>query len=93
MAKICHRDLKPDNIQVKFNSDTNEVSDLVIIDFGISVDLKSGKQMTGKCGVKKYSAPETRNWSEYDQAIDIWSVGCLITFMLSGKQPSKKSPI
>jgi serine/threonine protein kinase len=44
-AKICHRDLKPDNILVKLCPETDEVSELTVIDFGISVDLKKGKKM------------------------------------------------
>jgi serine/threonine protein kinase len=46
-AKIFHRDLKPDNILVKLYSETDEVSELTVIDFGISVDLQKGKQMRG----------------------------------------------
>jgi len=84
--KVCHRDLKPDNILL---TEMDEGSDIMlkVIDFNVAVDLRQSPNIRGKTGVDEWSAPETRKWTEYDEKCDIWSVGCLILFMLSGLKP------
>lgn len=84
--RVCHRDLKPDNILL-----TRESSDikLKVIDFNVAVDLSSCAAIRGKTGVDEWSAPETRKWSDYDEKSDMWSVGCLILYMLSGLTPQE----
>ena len=88
--KICHRDLKPDNILISKDPLQNESLHLTLIDFGIGFDFRHGEPMIGKSGVKIWSAPETRSWTEYDEKCDLWSVGCLTTYMLTGKFPEKQ---
>ena len=84
--KVCHRDLKPDNILL---TEMDKGSDIMlkVIDFNVAVDLRQSPNIRGKTGVDEWSAPETRKWAEYDEKCDIWSVGCLILFMLSGLTP------
>jgi serine/threonine protein kinase len=86
--KVCHRDLKPDNILL---TEINEDSDIMlkVIDFNVAVNLRLSPSIRGKTGVDEWSAPETRKWAEYDEKCDIWSVGCLILFMLSGLTPQQ----
>lgn len=62
---------------------------LKVIDFNVAVDLRQSPKIRGKTGVDEWSAPETRKWAEYDEKCDIWSVGCLILFMLSGLTPQQ----
>jgi serine/threonine protein kinase len=38
-------------------------------------------------GTLNYAAPELMNRSEYDQSIDIFSIGVIMYYMLSGKLP------
>ncbi|KAG6848571.1 MAPK protein hog1 [Arthromyces matolae] len=77
-AGIVHRDLKPSNILV------NENCDLKICDFG-SARLVD-PQMTGYVTTRNYRAPEIMlTWQKYDNAVDIWSVGCILGEMLEGK--------
>lgn len=82
---VCHRDLKPDNVLVTASSD-GEMR-LKLIDFNVAVDLAECPSIRGKTGVDAWSAPETRKWVSYDEKCDMWSVGLLITFMVTGKQP------
>lgn len=37
--------------------------------------------------MKIWGAPEVRSWTDYDEKCDLWSVGCLTYYMLTGKNP------
>ncbi|XP_033106743.1 mitogen-activated protein kinase 14-like [Anneissia japonica] len=77
-AGIIHRDLKPSNIAV------NEDCELKILDFGLARALDD--QMTGYVATRWYRAPEIMfNWMQYTKAVDIWSVGCIMAELLTGK--------
>lgn len=77
-AGVVHRDLKPSNILV------NENCDLKICDFGLARVTES--QMTGYVSTRYYRAPEIMlTWQKYDEAVDIWSVGCIFAEMIEGK--------
>ena len=42
--------------------------------------------MTGYVATRWYRAPEIMlNWMHYHQTVDIWSVGCIMAEMLTGK--------
>jgi serine/threonine protein kinase len=49
----------------------------------VSVDF-SQEQIRGKTGIDEWSAPETRKWADYDEKCDMWSVGCLIRYLITG---------
>jgi len=72
-ANIIHRDLKPHNILV------NSVSDLKIIDFGLSRGVKFDTVMTPQnVTTLWYRAPEVLlGCSNYSFPIDIWAAGCI----------------
>jgi len=77
-AGIIHRDLKPSNIAV------NEDCELRILDFGLARPAEN--EMTGYVATRWYRAPEIMlNWMHYHQTVDIWSVGCIMAEMLTGK--------
>ena len=74
---IIHRDLKPANILINNNND------LRIVDFGLA--RRGGDSMTGYVVTRWYRSPEVMfNWMKYDEAVDIWSVGCVMAEMLLG---------
>ena len=85
-ANVLHRDLKPSNLLV------NEDCELKIGDFGMARGLDSSpsekkRVMTEYVATRWYRAPELMlSLSEYSQAIDIWSVGCIFAEML-GRKP------
>jgi mitogen-activated protein kinase 1/3 len=93
---VLHRDLKPSNLLLNANCD------LKVCDFGLarsaaSTDDNSGF-MTEYVATRWYRAPEIMlTFKEYTKAIDVWSVGCILAEMLSGKPlfPGKdcKSPL
>lgn len=77
-AGIIHRDLKPSNVAV------NEDCELKILDFGLA--RHADEEMTGYVATRWYRAPEIMlNWMHYNQTVDIWSVGCIMAELLTGK--------
>jgi len=77
-AGIIHRDLKPSNVAV------NEDCELKILDFGLA--RHTDDQMTGYVATRWYRAPEIMlNWMHYNQTVDVWSVGCIMAEMLTGR--------
>ncbi|MEE6481069.1 hypothetical protein FKM82_012748 [Ascaphus truei] len=77
-AGIIHRDLKPGNLAV------NEDCELKILDFGLARHTDS--EMTGYVVTRWYRAPEViLNWMHYTQTVDIWSVGCIMAEMFTGR--------
>ena len=71
---IIHRDLKPENI---FLNNKNEIK---IGDFGIARKLDAYKKytLTKGIGTLYYSSPEILKGNNYDNKVDIWSLGCII---------------
>ena len=80
----CHRDIKPSNLLV----DPRKNHVLKICDFGSSVRMAgndAGKRTSYICS-RYYRAPELIfGCTNYQQKIDIWSVGCVIAEMLIGQ--------
>uniref|UniRef100_A0A8C0F2E2 mitogen-activated protein kinase n=1 Tax=Bubo bubo TaxID=30461 RepID=A0A8C0F2E2_BUBBB len=72
------KDLKPGNLAV------NEDCELKILDFGLARHTDS--EMTGYVVTRWYRAPEViLNWMHYTQTVDIWSVGCIMAEMITGR--------
>ena len=83
-AGVLHRDLKPSNILV------NKDCDLRICDFGLARGVSPSERaslLTEYVVTRWYRAPEllvSSDW--YGEAIDVWSVGCILAEML-GRTP------
>ncbi len=55
---ISHRDLKPENILIR---DLNDLTNIVICDFGMSTQIKEKYFLNKRCGTPGYIAPEIIN--------------------------------
>ncbi|WVN86441.1 uncharacterized protein L203_101605 [Cryptococcus depauperatus CBS 7841] len=88
-ANVIHRDLKPGNLLV--NSDC----ELKICDFGLARGFRpvNGEEPQGEEGklteyvaTRWYRAPEIMlSNKRYTTAIDVWSIGCILAELVSGK--------
>ena len=80
---IIHRDLKPQNII--FEKDySNEIK---IVDFGLSIRTEKDYLENRIIGTPYYISPEIINSISYDEKCDIWSVGIISYYLLSGNYP------
>ena len=78
--KVIHRDLKLENILVKYNDKEHNNFTLKLSDYGSSRRLDSlsrNKCITG-VGTLIYTAPEILNREEYNYKVDLWSIGIII---------------
>lgn len=76
---ILHADIKPDNILV---NDNNLV--LKLCDFGSASQI-SDNEITPYLVSRFYRAPEIILGMQYDYCIDMWSTGCTIYELYTGK--------
>ncbi len=78
---ICHRDIKPQNILVDPSSHI-----LKFCDFGSAKRLIKGEPNVSYICSRYYRAPELIfGATEYTDAIDIWSTGCVIAELVLGQ--------
>ncbi|EGF79289.1 hypothetical protein BATDEDRAFT_12290 [Batrachochytrium dendrobatidis JAM81] len=78
-CNILHSDIKPDNILV-----TENKSALKLCDLGSASDI-SENEITPYLVSRFYRAPEIMLGLTYDYALDIWSIGCTLYEMSTGK--------
>ena len=92
---IIHRDLKLDNILLKYNSqsdfDSHNIflSQVKIIDFNISARMSNYTEQSGEEELYMNSTFFTNEFNDivYDDKVDIWSLGALCYEMLTGQKP------
>lgn len=84
---VIFRDLKPSNIMRRPDGS------LCLIDFGIARYYQPGQaQDTQRLGSPGYAAPEQYGRAQTTPQADIYSLGALLHFLLSGQDPSDSVP-
>jgi len=81
--KICHRDMKPENLLLRSPHDDTSI---LVADFGFAKYVPEEGLKT-RCGTPAFVAPEILVGKPYDTQADMWSVGCLIFMLIGGYPP------
>ena len=77
--KIVHRDIKLENILVKFKDEQKNDFISKLTDYGISKQAKKSTILKTCAGTKSTMAPEIIEGNEnYDNKCDLWSIGVII---------------
>lgn len=76
-----HRDIKGANIL------TTKDGVAKLADFGVATDTKSSEEGVAVVGTPHFMAPEIIQLQEPTTACDVWSLGCTIIELSSGKPP------
>lgn len=80
--KIVYRDLKLENILI---DDDNHI---LLTDFGLARQLKSGEKLKDQSGTVSYMAPEIfKENTSYGYEVDWWSLGIVMHELLIGHSP------
>ncbi|MCO5549575.1 hypothetical protein L7F22_003047 [Adiantum nelumboides] len=81
--KVVHCDLKAANILTTKNGNVK------LSDFGVSLNLKAAEDLkkNDAIGTPNWMAPEVIELKGASTAADIWSLGCTIIELLTGKPP------
>eukprot|EP00760_Papus_ankaliazontas_P038946 PhM_4_TR9430/c0_g1_i1/m.60276 len=78
---IMHRDIKCANLMLANGK-------VKLGDFGTACQLTEKEPTTNEMkGTLRFMAPEVAKEEQYGLACDVWSIGCTLVEMLTGKQP------
>jgi serine/threonine-protein kinase len=83
---FVHRDIKPSNIMIRPNGS------ICLLDFGIAKDMNSSGLTVGQAtiGTDGYMSPEQAGGYNIDRRSDIYSLGCVLFYMLTGRHAIEK---
>jgi serine/threonine-protein kinase len=83
---FVHRDIKPGNIMIRPNGS------ICLLDFGIAKDMNSNGLTVGQVtiGTDGYMSPEQAGGYNIDHRTDIYSLGCVFFYMLTGHHAIEK---
>ncbi|HEX9034186.1 MAG TPA: Stk1 family PASTA domain-containing Ser/Thr kinase [Streptosporangiaceae bacterium] len=84
-AGIVHRDIKPGNVML------NRSGEIKVMDFGIARAISDAQatmtQTAQVIGTAQYLSPEQARGERVDSRSDLYSVGCLLYELLTGRPP------
>ena len=77
--KLVHRDLKLENILVKYENKEKTKFTLKLSDYEVTKKIKTfTEKCSSRVGTLKYMAPEILQGDKYGRECDLWSLGILI---------------
>jgi hypothetical protein len=87
-AGVIHRDLKPENVYVCRTERVDEPFLVKVLDFGIAKLMQEGRAVTSSTsavGTPLWIAPEQLNRGSLSLQTDVWSLGLLVFWALTGR--------
>jgi len=85
---IAHRDIKLNNILVKYLNKEKSKFKVLLSDYGVSNQLSSmTKKYKTHAGTQIIMAPEILSGKKYDNKCDLWSLGVIIYQLYTKKPP------
>ncbi|XP_015022781.2 inhibitor of nuclear factor kappa-B kinase subunit beta [Drosophila mojavensis] len=84
-CRICHRDLKPDNIVIHHTGNGRKMFKLT--DFGLARDSPEKTTQQSVVGTRHYYAPEVVDTGKYKETVDYWSMGVIAYEVATGVLP------
>jgi len=81
--KIIHRDLKSQNVLI------GENMKIKLCDLGLATVMEVAKRMT-VCGTNEWMAPEILLQDNYDNKVDVFSFGIVLTELVTCQPPKKR---
>lgn len=91
--KLIHRDIKPANVWLEAGGSGGDFKRVKLLDFGLAKSTEVESTLTAKgmiVGTPNYMAPEQICGEPLDERADLFSLGCVMYRMLSGKIPFEK---
>ena len=91
--KLIHRDIKPANVWLESGGPGGDFKRIKLLDFGLAKSTEVESTLTAKgmiVGTPNYMAPEQICGEPLDERADLFSLGCVMYRMLSGKVPFEK---
>jgi eukaryotic-like serine/threonine-protein kinase len=93
LNKVVHRDLKPQNIMISRDADGR--TNVHLVDFGIAKVLTDDDSEQRQCltktgmvvGTPLFMSPEQAKGLRVDGRSDIYALGCVMYFVLTGRPP------
>ncbi len=83
---IVHRDLKPENVFLARTHRLDESSTVKVLDFGIAkIVAEASTSLTDAVGTPLWMAPEQTESTGVSPATDVWAIGLLSFWLLTGK--------
>jgi hypothetical protein len=89
-AGLLHRDVKPANILLAPGEHADDPEHVLLTDFGIAKAMDVEVRLTGTGQpflTPGYSAPERFGTEEVDRRVDVYSLGCVLFELLTGRLP------
>ncbi len=87
LVGLVHRDVSPQNVLVTYDGVAK------VVDFGVAKATAVGGSVTAAGHIKGkvgYMAPEQIRAETIDRRIDVFSLGCVLYYLTTGKHPFRK---
>jgi casein kinase II subunit alpha len=80
---VMHRDIKPHNVVID-----HAARKLRLIDWGLAEFYHPGREYNVRVASRYFKGPELLvDLQEYDYALDLWSLGCMVAGIVFRKEP------